>query len=69
MKNNWDMRDRSTKPFHPPKYKCTKCEDVIWSKYPGQLVSCKCGECYVDQTRDYMRLSGVLEMVEEGTSD
>lgn len=42
----------------PPKYKCTKCGDILQSKYPGHYVECSCGTCMVDCTPDYVRLGG-----------
>jgi len=47
----------------PPAYKCRECGDVIQSSYPGEFVSCKCGESYVDQTPHYMRAGGKATIV------
>lgn len=44
--------------WNPPKYKCRKCEDIIWSKYPGEFVMCKCEAIAVDQTEYYSRYMG-----------
>ena len=40
------------------KVKCLKCDSVIESNGKGSFVQCKCGECYVDETPDYLRIGG-----------
>ena len=40
------------------KVKCAKCEDVIYSRYDGEYVSCSCGAIAVDQTPFYARHIG-----------
>jgi len=40
------------------KWQCALCEDIIWSKYSGEYVSCKCGAIAVDQTTHYSRHIG-----------
>lgn len=45
--------------FKPDLYKCPDCLTEIYSRWPGDFVSCKCGACYVDQTNEYIRLGGV----------
>jgi hypothetical protein len=57
------------KPWNPAKFKCPKCETVIWSRYPGQFCGCKCGDCFVDQTRYYSRHGGDVVLVEQGTRE
>lgn len=47
--------------FNPPKVTCSKCEDTIYSKYPGEFVTCKCGSISVDQTPYYSRYLGNRE--------
>ena len=47
--------------FDPPKFKCAKCSDVIWSKTEGQYASCSCGAIAVDYTRYYGRQIGNQE--------
>ena len=37
---------------------CTRCEDIIHSRYSGEYVSCKCGAIGVDQTHHYTRMIG-----------
>lgn len=64
-----ETAEEKRKPWNPSKFKCVKCDDIIWSKYPGEFVSCKCNECFVDQTRYYMRSSGNLELFEMGTDE
>lgn len=29
--------------FKPPKIQCNNCKDIIFSKYSGEFVTCKCG--------------------------
>lgn len=61
------MREsKPVEPWKPAKMKAMCCGDVIWSAYPGQFKSCKCGEAFVDQTRYYGRSSGRLELHEAG---
>lgn len=58
--------------FNPPKFKCAKCSDVIWSKTEGQYTSCSCGAIAVDCTRYYGRQIGNQEdfiKVEENQQD
>jgi len=47
--------------FEPSKFICLKCADIIFSKYPGHFVTCKCGCLSVDQTEDYIRILGNQE--------
>lgn len=47
--------------FNPPKHKCKKCGDVIYSRRPGEFVSCSCGAISVDQTHYYSRYIGNRE--------
>lgn len=57
--------------FNPPKFKCAKCSDVIWSKTEGQYVSCSCGAISVDYDRYMGRHIGNQEdfiKVEENQS-
>lgn len=61
-----EEKKKELPPWNPCKYKCKKCEDIIWSRRPGEFRPCKCGECFVDQTRYYARFSGDLELVEKG---
>ena len=37
---------------------CNKCKDVIFSRYDGEYVTCKCGAIAVDQTPYYTRMIG-----------
>jgi hypothetical protein len=63
---SWNMRPtKDLEPWDPLKYVASCCGDVIWSPRPGQFKSCKCGKAYVDQTREYSRLSGVLKVYVE----
>ena len=53
--------------FKPPKFQCTKCGDIIWSRTEGEYVSCSCGSTAVDYTRYYGRQIGssLLKQVED----
>jgi hypothetical protein len=58
----------------PQKIICLLCKDVIYSKYYGQFVSCKCGKLAIDESMYYCRILGNREnydevQIEEGTSD
>lgn len=44
---------------------CTKCEDVIYSKYAGEWVPCKCGAIYIDSTPYYSRYGGNKEDIKQ----
>lgn len=35
--------------------KCKLCGDIIESKSTHDLVWCKCGKCYIDGGKDYVR--------------
>ena len=45
----------------PCKVQCKVCKDVIWSRYEGEFVSCRCKAISVDQTEHYMRRIGAPE--------
>lgn len=47
--------------FEPIKYRCNLCKDIIYSRYPGQYITCECGSLSVDQTEFYIRISGNKE--------
>ena len=57
------------KTFNPTKYECNNCEDVIYSRYEGEFVTCKCGSISVDQTFYYTRLIGKPENFMEVEND
>jgi hypothetical protein len=42
--------------FKETKFMCLKCGDLVYSSYPGQFVSCKCGRLSVDETEYYIRI-------------
>lgn len=55
----------SNKKFNPSKIQCLSCLEIIFSKYPGQWVACKCFKnevgnvgCYIDSTEYYTRVGG-----------
>jgi len=52
-------------PFVGDKYQCELCEDIIWSRYPGHFCECKCGESYVDQTREFTRSTVTAKKVQD----
>lgn len=54
--------------WNPNEYTCPHCKDVIRSSYPGEFVTCKCGDMSVDQTEHYTRFIGLLPM-EDGDLD
>ncbi len=37
---------------------CLKCNDYIQGDLKGNLISCKCGACSIDQTPDYYSING-----------
>lgn len=47
------------------KYRCVRCKDVIFSRYDGEFVSCKCGSISVDQTPYYSRWIGDMSLFEK----
>ena len=40
------------------KIKCIYCNDIIQSDGNGKYVQCKCGNCYIDETKYYCRVGG-----------
>ena len=44
--------------------KCLKCSDIIvsWSRH--DFKRCKCGACFIDGGKDYLRYGGNLEDIE-----
>lgn len=40
------------------KIRCLKCNDLIEGDGFGTFISCKCGSCYVDETKYYCRVGG-----------
>jgi len=46
------------------KAKCTRCGDVIESKYRHDFVTCSCGSIFVDGGVDYLR-RGYLDKGED----
>ena len=47
-----------TRRFDPHTYQCKKCSGCFSSSYPGEFVSCPCGDCAVDETLWYIRHIG-----------
>jgi len=44
--------------FNPTKYWTKCCNDIIWSRFPGEFRKCSCGQVAIDQTEHYRRLLG-----------
>ena len=59
----------SASKFEPEPLQCRKCKDIIWSRYEGEFVSCKCRAISVDQTRYYSRYIGNPENFIEVTTN
>lgn len=51
---------RGQRDWNPTKYTCPTCQDVVWSRYPGEFRWCKGQHMAVDQTRHYTRFIGEL---------
>jgi hypothetical protein len=58
-----DMKNKIE--FKPNKYIAKCCKSILQSKYPGQFVSCSCGESFIDETEYYVRGGGDVELIEE----
>ena len=67
FEDNWDKifgkKEEYPPKWVPTKYLCSDCREVIFSSYPGEFVTCKCGN-FVDQTRHYTRMGGTLDALE-----
>jgi hypothetical protein len=59
--SNAIFKRSEVKDWNPTKYKADCCGSIIWSTYPGCFKSCECGKSFVDQTAEYVRLSGNLK--------
>ena len=44
--------------------RCLKCGDEIWSRHVHDFRPCKCGACFIDGGRDYLRYGGNFEDIE-----
>lgn len=44
---------------------CKKCNYVLTSRSRHDYVQCKCGACFLDGGRDYMRIGGDLNAIED----
>ena len=47
------------------KIRCKKCNTIIEGDGKGTFIECKCGACYIDETKWYVRVGGNLEDIEE----
>lgn len=45
------------------KVKCLKCGNIIEGDRKGNLISCQCGSCYIDETPYYVRIGGDPEQM------
>ena len=52
-----------TTPFTSRKIECRLCHDVIFSRYSGEFVTCKCGSISIDSTEHYTRYIGEPENI------
>ena len=39
--------------------KCKLCEDIIESKFTHDYVKCKCGACFIDGGKEYVRYGAI----------
>lgn len=46
---------------NPHKFICVLCKDIVYSKYYGQFVRCKCGKVAVDEGVYSCRILGNKE--------
>lgn len=47
------------------KVRCRKCDDIIESKHRHDMVWCKCRSIAVDGGKDYQRLTGYVENIDD----
>ena len=49
--------------------KCKKCGDILVGDKKGTFIQCKCGKCFIDETKYYWRIGGNqedFEVLDEG---
>lgn len=51
------------------KIRCKKCGDIVEGDGKGHCISCKCENCYVDETDGYFRIGGDFENIEVFIND
>lgn len=51
------------------KIKCKLCGDIIEGDKKGTFISCKCGNCAIDETKYYYRIIGNPKDIEEVTDE
>lgn len=65
--------ENEKKKWNPPRYLTICCDDIIWSRIPGEFRRCECGKTYVDQTPNgeayITRHSGELVPFPEETNE
>lgn len=44
---------------------CLICGDKIWSRHQHDFRRCKCGKCFVDGGRAYLRYGGDLDKIRQ----
>ena len=54
----WTNEDKIKKWRVQEGIRCTKCGDVIYSRYVHDMHSCKCDAVYVDGGKEYLKVSG-----------
>lgn len=52
------------------KIRCKKCNYIIEGDKKGTFITCKCGNCYIDETEYYVRVgASKIEDIEEIKDD
>lgn len=44
--------------FNPIKYRTRCCNDILYSRFPGEFRKCNCGHLAIDQTEFFCRKIG-----------
>lgn len=50
------------------KVRCKKCDDIIESKFTHDMVWCKCRSIAIDGGKDYQRLTGNVDNMDDSYS-
>lgn len=45
--------------------KCKICGDILVGDKKGTFIPCKCGKCFIDETKYYCRIGGKQEDYEK----
>ena len=51
------------------KIKCKICGDILIGDKKGTFILCKCGKCFIDETKYYCRIGGKPENYEKIEED